>query len=137
MIDPPDAGITERGSDGFGAMMVGKDVSRMENSVCVFFLFYFFLFFMLIPFQVNRKPRRLPNLIMPGCHRLFLSHLFQMGWFHPPLFSFHLCVCIFLSSLSLLLPPLHIQFLALNNLFLHGWTEIISRVTHRRFVFRN
>ena len=47
MIDPPDAGITERGSDGFGAMMVGKDVSRMENSVCVFFLFYFFFFFFL------------------------------------------------------------------------------------------
>lgn len=127
MIDPPDAEITECGKDGYAAMMVGRDVSRMENTVCIF---------MLIPFQVNRKPHRLPNLIMLGCHRLFLSPLFQMGWFHPPLFSLHLCFCISCSSLSLA-PSLHIQFLALNNLFLHGWTEIISRLTHRRFVSRN
>lgn len=58
--------------------------------------------FMLIPFQVNRKPYRLPNLIMLGCHRLFLSPLFQMGWFHPPLYSLHLCICIALLTLP---PP--------------------------------
>lgn len=79
---------------------------------------------MLIPFQVNRKPHRL-NLIILGCHRLFLSLLFQMGWFHPPLSSLHLCFCISLFPHPNPL-PLHIQFLALNNLFLHEWTEIIG-----------
>lgn len=43
------------------------DANRTEESARVFYVN--------TPFQVKGKPRRLPNLIIPACHRLFLSPL--------------------------------------------------------------
>lgn len=51
-----------RNSDGLEI-----DTNRMEDSARVFYVNTLF--------QVKGKPRRLPNLIIPGCHRLFLSPL--------------------------------------------------------------
>lgn len=51
-----------RNNDGFEI-----DMNRTEDSARVFYVNTLF--------QVKGKPRRLPNLIIPGCHRLFLSPL--------------------------------------------------------------
>lgn len=90
-----------RNNDGFEI-----DANRMEDSAPVFYVNTLF--------QVKRKPRRLPNLIIPGCHRLFLSPLPDGLASSSPALSLSVSLSLFWCR-SL---PAHLPSRPISNLWL-------------------